>query len=280
MTTPSPAIRFTLTAFAIAFFAFALATPLIRYVRYHYFYPKKVVAVETYSIKGEAKSSIDHTAFDTLLKKHVVKGRVDYANFKKDQDALRGYLKSLETIDSTTCTRDDLLALFVNAYNAATLELILEHYPGIASIKDIPAAQRWDDKRWTICGEKVSLTDLEHEILRKRFDEPRIHFAINCASIGCPPLRSEAFVGEKIDAQLQDQAVAMNRDFGGAHWDGTKLTLSKIYDWFEDDFKRKMELKNFVAQFMAPEAALEVKKRTKVDIVFQDYNWSLNDINK
>jgi len=244
------------------------------------FCPAKVAAKEVYAAK--AGDHVDHSAFDALLKKNVLKGRVDYAGLKKDQSVLQGYLKSLETVDSTKYGRDELLALFVNAYNAATLELILEHYPGIASIKDIPSAQRWDDKRWTFCGEKVSLSELEHGILRKRFEEPRVHFAINCASISCPPLRNEAYSGDKIEAQLNDQAQTMNRDFGGTQWDAAKATLklSKIYDWYEDDFTRGKTLKDFVAQYAAPDAAEELRKSAKVDIVFQDYNWSLNDVQK
>ena len=254
-----------------------VALPLWGWARRR-FYPAKVTAVEAYTVEPVAKKTVDHSVFDQLLKKYVVKGRVDYAKLKLEQDALRGYLKSLETIQQSALSRDEVLGLFVNAYNAATLELILEHYPGLASIKDIPAEKRWDDVRWTIAGELVSLSELEHDILRKRFEEPRIHFAINCASIGCPPLRSEVYTGANLEAQLQDQGLAMNRDFGGAKWDGTTLRLSKIYDWFEDDFTRHMELKNFVAQYMAPGASDEVKQRAKVRIEFQDYNWALNGI--
>ncbi|MEI6233471.1 MAG: DUF547 domain-containing protein [Planctomycetota bacterium] len=246
------------------------------------FYPKKVAATEKYTTQSVAAERVDHAAFDALLKKYVIKGRLDYAGLKKDEAALRAYVKSLETLDAKRYSRDELLAMFVNAYNAATLMLIVEHYPGLASIKDIPAAKRWDDKRWTFCGELVSLSELEHGILRARFKEPRIHFAINCASIGCPPLRGEAYVGERIEVQLQDQALVMNRDFGGAQWDAEKTTLklSKIYDWYEDDFTRGGALKDYTAQFFAPDVAETIKKSSNVGIVFQEYNWALNDIQK
>ena len=270
-------MKFVFAGIAVALVAIAgwvFVRPLFR--------PARIVAKEIYSTAPTGEARINHTAFDELLKKHVRKGRVDYAGLKTEQEKLRGYLKSLETLDVKNYGRNALLALYVNAYNAATLELILEHYPGIASIKDIPAAKRWDDKRWTVCGELRSLTELEHEVLRKQFEEPRIHFAINCASIGCPPIRSEAYTGDAIDAQLQDQALVMNREFGGAQWDGaaSTLKLSKIYDWYEGDFTRAGELKDYVAQFAAPDVAEQIKKRTKVDIVFQEYNWALNDISK
>lgn len=268
----------------IKFFCLGVAAALIAIAAMFFlkpmFRPARVSSKEIYAASSTAR--IDHTVFDALLKKNVKNGRVDYANLKKEQDALRGYLKSLEALDAKLFSRNELLAMFVNAYNACTLELILEHYPGIASIKDIPAGKRWDDKRWTVCGELLSLSELEHSILRKRFEEPRIHFAINCASISCPPLRSEAYTGDAIDAQLQEQALMMNREFGGAQWDaGTgMLRLSKIYDWYEGDFTRAGELKDYVARYVTVDVAEQLKKKTKVDIVFLEYNWTLNDVQK
>ncbi len=270
----------------IKFFCLGIAVALLgvaaMFILKPLFRPARVLSKETYVADPASNARIDHAVFDALLKKHVKNGRVDYAKLKNEQDALRGYLKGIEALDAKSFNRNELLALFVNAYNAATLELILEHYPGIASIKDIPGAKRWDDKRWTVCGELLSLSELEHNILRKRFEEPRIHFAINCASISCPPIRSEAYTGDAIDAQLQEQTLTMNREFGGAQWDAATATLrlSKIYDWYEGDFTRAGELKDYVARYAAADVAEQLKKRTKVDIVFQEYNWTLNDIQK
>jgi hypothetical protein len=246
----------------------------------HFSRPPAVQGVEVYAAKTETQDCLDHSAYDGLLKKFVKDGRVNYAGLKTEQQTLKSYLDAVAKVDQKSCARDGLLAMYINAYNAATLELIVEHYPGIKSIKDIPSADRWDARRWTVAGELLSLSDLEHNVLRKRFVEPRVHFAINCASASCPPLRPEAYTAARIAQQLQEQAEFFNRAFGGAKWNAKekKLTLSKIYDWYNGDFTGNAPLPAYVSTLAEPAVAAEIKAAgvDNVTVEFQNYDWSLN----
>ncbi|MFQ5505630.1 MAG: DUF547 domain-containing protein, partial [Planctomycetota bacterium] len=173
------------------------------------FGPPSVHPVEAYE-KNPSGAVFDHSMLDALLKEHVRKnGRVDYRSLGREAKQLDAYLDSLDRAKLPDMGRDEVLALLINAYNACTLRLILDYLP-LSSIRDIPADLRWDDRRWSMGGLTLSLTEIENEYLRARFREPRIHFAINCASIGCPPLRAEAYVGARIDAQLEEQALLMH----------------------------------------------------------------------
>jgi hypothetical protein len=147
-----------------------------------------------------------HAPLGYLLRAYVVDGEVDYAGLASDREPLAAYLDSLAATEVGALGRDARLALWINAYNAFTLQLILEHYPGITSIKEIPRASRWEDVRWNVGGTLYSLDQIEHEILRPRFGDPRIHFAVVCASVSCPDLREEAYASAHIDAQLDAAA--------------------------------------------------------------------------
>mgnify|MGYP003625686276 CR=1 FL=1 len=231
--------------------------------------PPRVTLHEAYG-DNSGTGTFDHGALDDLLRRCVDgEGFVDYAGLGRYAGLLDGYLSRLAAVDFTGLARDEKLALLINAYNAATLRLILDHMP-IASIRDIPARARWAARRWTVGGKTMSLADVENAELRAKFDEPRIHFAINCASIGCPKLRNTAFTGVAIDAEL----AAHTRDVhAGARWlratpDGYALT--KIYRWYEDDFVQyAASAENFAAQF-APETA-QMPRRS-----WLAYDWSLN----
>ena len=154
---------------------------------------------------------IDHTQWDNLLKKHVSQeGNVNYKGFIADKTLLEEYLGLLSTNPpNKTWTKEEQLAYWINAYNAFTVKLIVDHYP-VRSIKDIKKGvvfinSVWDMEFFTIGGKKMNLNDIEHGIIRKEFKEPRIHFAVNCASLSCPPLRNEAFTASQLDEQLSDQ---------------------------------------------------------------------------
>ncbi len=149
------------------------------------FGPPKVDAVEIHSVSGDKLSFAPWTK---ALQKYVKNNRVNYQLWQKDRQEIDATLKQLATMETSKVARDHLLAAYINAYNAFTVELILEQKPGLVSIKDIPSSQRWNSQRWSLGGKITSLNDLEHSMLRKEFIEPRIHFAIVCASKGCPPL--------------------------------------------------------------------------------------------
>ena len=221
-------------------------------------------------------SAFDHGAFDRILADIVDdQGLVLYDRAATHRKELEAYLAGLAQADFAVLTRDDKLAFLINAYNAATLLLILEHLP-LASIRDIPADKRWDDVRWDLLGKRLSLRQIEHEYLRKRFADPRVHFAINCASLGCPPLRAEAYVGARIDEQLEDQA---RRIHGDPYWfsfrDGV-LRMTRLYLWYRGDFIQKSgSVLAFAAQWSpALQKALDAGGEPTPE--YLPYDWSLN----
>ncbi len=243
------------------------------------FGPPTVVLAEAYQDPGQdAAPPFDHSALDTLLRKHVDgDGWVDYQGLDADAARLDAYLEAVAAAPFDRMSRDEKLALLINAYNAATLRLILDFRP-VKSIKDIPAAKRWDDRRWKVGGKTMSLSDIEHKQIRPRFNEPRIHFALVCAAVGCPKLRNEAFVAERLDAQLDDQmryAHTHDRwlDFDA---DSGVLRLTKLYDWYAGDFTQSGDTVEAYAAQYAPtlEQALDAGRR--VTVRWLAYDWNLN----
>jgi hypothetical protein len=226
----------------------------------------------------------EHAAWTALLRRWVNDGRVDYAGWLRAGRApLEAYLKQLSGTcgrDYETWSRAQRLAFWINAYNAFTVELILDHYP-IASIRKIgwlpgAAFRRQFIPMPELRGGVISLNEIEHDTIRADFAEPRIHFALVCASRSCPPLRSEAYRGADLDRQLADQARVFLGDATKNRFDAAANTLylSAIFDWFAVDFRAAAgSLQAFVAPYLAdPRAALP-----GVRIEYLDYDWSLND---
>ena len=187
------------------------------------FGPPEVQAGEAHSPDG---ARFDHADLDAVLKAAVDdRGEVHYE--KVDAAALDRYVESLAVAPYALMSRDEKLALLINAYNAFTLRLILDHRP-LDSINDIPSAKRWEAERWTIGGQRLSLDALENKRLRVEFREPRIHFAVNCASVGCPPLRAEAYDGARIEAQLAEQTARVHADARWIRFDDGTLELTRL----------------------------------------------------
>jgi len=240
-----------------------------------------VVAVSAAAVHAAAPNgpSFDHARFDALLRAHVDgAGLVDYAGLAGESAASDAYLASLASAPLEELGRDEKLALLINAYNAFTLRLILDHRP-VASIKDIPSGKRWDDRRWRLAGETLSLNQIEHDRIRPRFREPRVHFALVCAARSCPPLRAEAYVGERLEAQLADQTRRVHSDERWLQFDpasGT-LQLTKLYDWYGSDFLHAApSVEEYVAaQELSVRAALDAGHRVKIR--WLPYDWSLNE---
>ena len=240
-----------------------------------------------------------HPAWDGLVKKHVVltgggnASQVRYAEFAKDRAALKVYLDALSGVSPAQFAawpRAQQMAFLVNAYNAFTVELILANYP-VKSIKDIGSDlfnNRWKKKFFKLLGEDSYLDRVEHEILRKpgSYDEPRLHFALNCASIGCPMLREEAYVAERLEAQLEQQAVRFlsdrSRNRMGAQG---RLELSKIFDWFKEDWSsgyqgiasREKYFAKYAKLLSDDPAQQKLLAEGKAPLTFLDYDWTLND---
>jgi len=224
--------------------------------------------------------AVDHTLYADLLKKYVKDGVVNYRGFKNEENRLDEYLKALEDTDTSKLSRDEQLAFYINAYNATTIKLILSGYPGIRSIWDLgsrifKSKSPFRKNIVRIEGEAISLDDLEHGIIRPRFKEPRVHFAVNCASKSCPPLISEPYQGSILDQQLDDSTRAFLNNAEQNRLEGNRLYVSKIFKWFEEDFNE--DVVGFFLRF----ADMELKERLitnrdNIKVKYLDYDWSLN----
>ena len=228
--------------------------------------------------KGKVMS---HQAWTVLLKKYVNEdGLVDYKGFIKDKAALQSYLDMLSANPpAKDWPKDDQIAYWLNAYNAFTVKLIVDHYP-VKSIKDLGAKHQiifintpWDKKFFKIGGKTMTLNRIEHRILRQEFREPRIHFALNCASMSCPKLRREAYDGAKLDEQLTDQAKDFLRDKSRNEVNATKPRLSAIFDFYGKDM-RKWSGKSVIG-FINMYSPVQIKE--DADVEYLDYDWSLNE---
>jgi hypothetical protein len=241
----------------------------------------------------------NHAAFTQILQKHVrwnaqgTATTVDYDGLKRDPKTLQAYNQSLSAVTQAQFNAFPLAerqAFLINAYNAYTLQLILTRYPNLASIKELGSLLRspWKQSFVPLLGKTRSLDDIEHTLLRgaKDFAEPRIHFAVNCASVGCPALRVEAFTGKNLAAQLEDQTIRFLKDRTRNRWNANDqvLEISSIFDWYRGDFEKGHLGAKSVAEFLARYAsALELSNEQRqalitdeLDLEYTDYDWNLN----
>ena len=211
----------------------------------------------------------NHQKWNDLLQKHVSEnGNVDYKGFKKEEVALQSYLELLsKNLPEKSWTKNATLAYWINAYNAYTVKLILDNYP-IKSIKKINSP--WDAAFINLGNKKYSLGEIEHKILRK-MNEPRIHFAINCASYSCPNLLNEAYTEKNLNNQLDAAAKSFINDKTKNTITANSIEISSIFDWFTADFKKKGTLIDFLNKYSA------VKINAKAKISYKEYNWNLNE---
>ena len=217
-----------------------------------------------------------HVELSGVLKAYVdAEGMVNYSGLKANRSALDSYLAKTGAVKESefdSWTRDQRLAFLINVYNAETLKLIIDHYP-VKSIKKIGSlfGQPWDVKSVTLFGRKTTLNTIEHEILRPKYKEPRVHFVIVCAAMGCPPLRNEAFTAENLDEQLNARGRYFLSQENKNKLDGNTLYLSPIFDWFTEDFTEKGSLQDYVASLFPKDL-----KGRKLKIKYTSYDWSLN----
>ena len=250
-----------------------------------------------------AAQSFDHShkAWDALLKKHVVllsggkASQLDYAGMAKDREARKAYLASLSKVSEAEFngwTRAERMAFLVNAYNAFTVEKILTRYPNLKSIWDFGKVfgNPFKDAFFSLLGRKFSLDAIEHETLRKpgAYDEPRVHFAVNCASIGCPMLREEAYVPERLEPQFEQQAQRFLSDSTRNRGAAGKLEVSLIFQWFKEDWSSGYQGIQSREQWFAKYARLlaqdpaqqKLVAEGKAPITHLDYDWTLNDVKR
>lgn len=221
----------------------------------------------------------DHSAFDALLKSYVDdRGAVDYGGLAAGgADRLRSYVDGLAKARPDSLGLYEKLALYINAYNAFTLQLMIDH-KGVESIKKIDKA--WDRKEWNLGGRTISLNDLEHKWIRGNFAEPRIHFVLVCAAKSCPWLRNEVYVGARLPFQLADQTNRFySRPDAGYRRNGNIVFLSSIMDWYRNDFVSNAgDLVTYLARTHPDRGERDYLSAHKDDIrlKYMPYSWDLN----
>ena len=233
-----------------------------------------------------AASPFDHAALDSLLRRHVKGSDVDYRAWKArpaDRRALAAYLARLAAADTSGWSRAEQMAFWINAYNAITLDRVLTAYPveSITRIRPtlsvLPGNGVWKEKH-RVAGSEVSLDDIEHQTLRRHFADPRIHFAINCAAKSCPPLAARAWTAADLDTGLEEatRRFVRSRRFNTVAR-GKPWALSKIFDWYEDDFKVAAgSVPAFVLRYLPEESSRGVDP-SRVRWSARAYDWSLNE---
>lgn len=257
-----------------------------------------LICILILAVSPAAWAEFPHTAWNMLLHEHVydIDGgkstQVDYRALAQKRTQLNRYLQQMAAVDRNQFDgwpREEQLAFLINAYNAWTVELILGSYPQIESIKDLGSLFQspWKKRFIPLLGETLSLDDIEHDLIRGsgRYNEPRIHFAVNCASIGCPALKNEAYTGTCLEQQLEEATRLFLADRDRNRLEGSTLQVSSIFKWYRDDFatgwRGAISLEQFLALY-GDSLSLTQRQRHSLQqgdirIDFLEYDWRLND---
>lgn len=231
----------------------------------------------------------DYSSWQEFLNLYVKGGQVNYSAVKNDPDLLKDVISQFENLkkeEYDKWSQDEKKAFWINAYNIAAIKVVIDHYPlnrslslkalrypsnSIQQISDV-----WNKPILKLLGNEVSLNYIENEVLRKEFQDPRIHFAIVCAALGCPALRGEAYVPERLNAQLDDQGLQLVHDSTKFRYDSSQdvLFLSPIFKWFNEDFAKEGGVIVFLKKYTRKSAA---KLSDKTRVKWLDYDWSLNE---
>lgn len=212
--------------------------------------------------------NMTHQSFTTLLQKYVSNdGKVNYKGLKNDKAALETYITSLaKQIPDNTWGKNAAFAYWINAYNAFTLKLIVDNYP-VKSITNLGGGKPWDVKNIELAGKKYSLNNIENDIIRPNYKDARLHFAVNCAAVSCPPLFNKAFTENNINDLLDTRT----KDFINSSANSitaSKIKISKIFDWYKADFG---DVTAFINKYS------NIKVNTNAGIKYNEYNWELNE---
>jgi hypothetical protein len=246
---------------------------------------------------ADKKASLSREAYAQILSRHVnEKGLVDYKGLREDRAALDIYVDQMAELPSGVyegLSDKGKIAFWINAYNALTLKAVIDHYP-VESIKEIGSMFQsvWDKLKFQVMGREMTLNEIEHEVLRKQFTEPRIHMAINCASMGCPPLATEPFTAERLDEQFDDRARRFLANPTNFRIDREKgrIYLSSIFKWFGEDFvsrygsggprpglgEKENAVLNYIGTYVEGRDR-EFLNGSELKIKYLDYDWSLNE---
>ncbi|MEL6672997.1 MAG: DUF547 domain-containing protein [Bacteroidota bacterium] len=211
-----------------------------------------------------------HAAWNALLKEFVTRsGKVNYKGLKAQSARLQAYLDELaKAVPGAGWSRNEAMAYWINAYNAFTVKLILDHYP-LQSITKLN--KPWDQKFIQLAGKSYSLNQIEHEILRKQYFDPRIHFVVNCASFSCPTLLNQAFLPETLNSQLARQATAFINDTRHNSISADQAEISQLFEWYNGDFTKKSDLIQYLNKYS------KTKLNPDAKLSFRPYNWNLNE---
>ena len=245
-------------------------------------------SLDYWTQSNEASTEIiDHSAFENFLATYVVKSsdNINLVNYKnvtnKEKTNLAEYIHYLENIKITNYSKAEQFPYWINLYNAVTIQLIINNYP-VTSIKKIKASfglfssGPWDDQLVVVEGNELSLNDIEHRILRPIFKDKRIHYAVNCASLGCPNIQEEVFTSSNLENQLDKAAREYINHNRGVEILNGKLYLSSIYKWYDEDFGSKEELIKHLSFYADPILATKLAEPFK-QIKYR-YNWDLNEL--
>lgn len=218
----------------------------------------------------------DYATYTAFLQKHVSKtGKVNYASIQKDKIRLDKILSSFsQNAPTDKWKKDETMVYWINLYNVATIKLIADHFP-LKSIMDLDGGKTWDVRRIAVGKDNYSLNQIENEVLRARFEDPRIHFALNCAAKSCPPLLNRAYIPSKIDQLLENQTRQFIQS-GQMQISAGNVRISKIFEWYSVDFdylgsKGTQGILNFLRKYSGVNIAANAR------IEYRDYDWSLNN---
>jgi GH24 family phage-related lysozyme (muramidase) len=231
----------------------------------------KIAAIENKVV--EAAPSINHSAFNQLLQKHVsANGMVSYTGFNKDKAKLQDYIKSLTSVNAASLSKNEQLAFWINAYNALTIDQILRNYP-LKSIQNIAGGKVWDQNLpYQFNGKTLTLNTIEKKILLSgELFDARIHFAVNCAAVSCPTLINKAYTADNVQALLTQNTKAALANPAFNKISTAKASISTLFNWYKADFdKAEGSVINFINKY----STTKINSNTKID--YLDYNWSLN----
>lgn len=217
---------------------------------------------------GQQGSSITHQTFNSLLQKYVsAAGKVNYKGIKKDKTLLDGYLQELsKSVPDKNWNKNAALAYWINAYNAFTIKLIVDNYP-VSSITKLSNGKPWDVKWIDLGGKKYSLNNIENDIIRPQYNDARIHFAVNCAAVSCPPLSNTAFTESNINSLLTLRATSFINSSSN-ELSAAKIKLSKIFEWYKSDFGNTI---TFINKYS------KTKVNDNAAVEYKEYDWNLNE---
>lgn len=258
---------------------------------------RPVIAITISLLSAATYAEFNHQSWDSLLDKHVTMTNggkasvVNYAGMQADKSKLANYLEATSKVSQAEFNRwnkNEQLAFLINVYNAGTVDLILTKYPNLKSIKDIGGVfgSPWKQNFIPLLGKTRSLDDIEHNLIRgsKRYNDPRIHFAVNCASIGCPALLDDAFTGKRLDSQMEQATAKFLADSSRNSLKGNTLRVSPIFKWYKEDFASSWrgtnDLEGFLGRYGSSlglnKAQTADLKQGKISISYADYDWRLN----